>query len=682
MNEELDGKTPSVVEERPLPPVWPAAAENANNVSPVVAPPQHHNMGMMPGPPIPQGVDYDLPFELTQQGWRKFWSKRENRPYFWNKLTGESLWEMPMAKPHFDPITDPLGIGSPPPGAHLPPPANGPMPVMKRRASEDMNGPQQAKKFVLAGPWDLDVITNVIIYERSPCFYMHSHPEVEAYRCSLLTKLRHCYQELCHSRESIDAPKDSFNRWLMERKVIDTGYDPLLPSSCYPEISQAMYKEIMNDIPIKLVRPKFTGDARKQLSRYTEAAKKIIESRQAEPESRKVVKWNVDETFQWLRKTVGATYDDFQDRLAHLKQQCQPHLTLTVKSSVEGICLKIYNLSVEYAKKVREKSNAILKEHGMELPPPIPMTNTRKVWCYPVQFAIGCPRLPVVDYLPDRDQALLRYQGDTLAINSTHLQKLEHLYRHSCFDDRKFELFLPRVWVMLKRYATFVGVNPTSATAANSDAHDTQCSLPVTVFECLNRMFGVTFECFASPLNCYFKQYCSAFADCDSYFGSRGPFLQLKAVSGSFEVHPPFSEELMEASVSHMERMLSESPEPLSFIVLMPDYREPTPSALVQLESSQFKRRQVTIPAFEHEFRHGFQHVLNRSELNVRSPHGTVIIWLQNQSGHQRWEPTEERVQALLEAFRPGRERERDRQELLSPTRQGSTSDGKDVLVH
>lgn len=78
---------------------------------------------------------------------------------------------------------------------------------------------------------------------------------------------------------AIDAPKDSFNRWLMERKVIDTGSDPLLPSNCFPEISMSMYREIMNDIPIKLVRPKFTGDARKQLSRYAEAAKKMIESR-------------------------------------------------------------------------------------------------------------------------------------------------------------------------------------------------------------------------------------------------------------------------------------------------------------------------------------------------------------------------------------------------------------------
>lgn len=55
--------------------------------------------------------------------------------------------------------------------------------------------------------------------------------------------------------------------------------------------------------------------------------------------------------------------------------------------------------------------------------------------------------------------------------------------------------------------------------------------------------------------------------------------------------------------------------------------------------------------------------------MNVRSSHGTVVIWLQNNAGYQRWGPTEDRVELLLEAFRPGRERERDRQELLSPQR-------------
>lgn len=56
-------------------------------------------------------------------------------------------------------------------------------------------------------------------------------------------------------------------------------------------------------------------------------------------------------------------------------------------------------------------------------------------------------------------------------------------------------------------------------------------------------------------------------------------------------------------------------------------------------------------------------------------------MWLQNNAGYQKWGPTEERVEALLDAFRPGKERERDRQELLSPTRQNIT-EGKEVLLH
>ena len=122
-----------------------------------------------------------------------------------------------------------------------------------------------------------------------------------------------------YSIPGIDAPKESFNRWLLERKVIDQGKDPVLPSYCFPEISMSMYREIMNDIPMKLVKPKFTGEARKQLSKYCEAAKKLMEVRSASSESRKIVKWNVEDTFNWLRRTVGANYDDFQERLQHLK---------------------------------------------------------------------------------------------------------------------------------------------------------------------------------------------------------------------------------------------------------------------------------------------------------------------------------------------------------------------------
>lgn len=59
--------------------------------------------------------------------------------------------------------------------------------------------------------------------------------------------------------------------------------------------------------------------------------------------------------------------------------------------------------------------------------------------------------------------------------------------------------------------------------------------------------------------------------------------------------------------------------------------------------------------------------IIFRTEVNLRSPNSTLVVWLQNNSGCQKWNPSEDRVEALLEAFRPGRERDRDRQVLLSP---------------
>lgn len=56
-----------------------------------------------------------------------------------------------------------------------------------------------------------------------------------------------------------------------------------------------------------------------------------------------------------------------------------------------------------------------------------------------------------------------------------------------------------------------------------------------------------------------------------------------------------------------------------------------------------------------------------RADLNVKSAHGTLVVWLQNSAGFSKWTPTEDKVEKLLDAFRPGRERERDKLELLSP---------------
>lgn len=45
----------------------------------------------------------------------------------------------------------------------------------------------------------------------------------------------------------------------------------------------------------------------------------------------------------------------------------------------------------------------------------------------------------------------------------------------------------------------------------------------------------------------------------------------------------------------------------------------------------------------------------------MKNIHGTMVVWLQNNEGFARWGPTENRVEALLEAFRPVRDKERDK---------------------
>jgi hypothetical protein len=52
---------------------------------------------------------------------------------------------------------------------------------------------------------------------------------------------------------------------------------------------------------------------------------------------------------------------------------------------------------------------------------------------------------------------------------------------------------------------------------------------PGSLFHVLREELGVSLECFASPLNCYFGRYCSAFRDLDPCFGSLGSF---------FDFHP------------------------------------------------------------------------------------------------------------------------------------------------
>ena len=127
----------------------------------------------------------------------------------------------------------------------------------------------------------------------------------------------------------------------------------------------------------------------------------------------------------------------FNLRLSHLKRQCEPHLVECVRGSVETLCTKIYHLSADHVRKIRERHGVLLKGSGVpEVSAPLVPPIVRKVWCYPVQFALPPIRMPNVEYLNERENMTVKYthpsmqQPDTHIISSLHLQKLVSLIKN------------------------------------------------------------------------------------------------------------------------------------------------------------------------------------------------------------------------------------------------------------
>jgi hypothetical protein len=103
----------------------------------------------------------------------------------------------------------------------------------------------------------------------------------------------------------------------------------------------------------------------------------------------------------------------------------------------------------------------------------------------------------------------------------------------------------------------------------------TQCAVPGACFEALREFLGNTIECFASPLNCRFERYFSAFPGLERSFGSLGSFFDewSRIEAGSFEVNPPFVPEVLGFAAAKIGELLGDGAKgPLSFLAVVPDW--------------------------------------------------------------------------------------------------------------
>lgn len=163
-----------------------------------------------------------------------------------------------------------------------------------------------------------------------------------------------------------------------------------------------------------------------------------------------------------------------------------------------------------------------------------------------------------------------------------------------------------------------------------------QCAVPGAAFEALREFLGNTIECFASPLNCRYERYFSAFPGLESSFGSLGSFFDEwhRIEAGSFEVNPPFVPEVLAFAAAKIEALLGDAGKgALSFLAVVPDWGGQ--SAAQALRESPFLRANVTIPAADHVFVDGAQHRVR--DRHRPSSWDTAVLLLQNDAGAAKW---------------------------------------------
>ena len=257
------------------------------------------------------------------------------------------------------------------------------------------------------------------------------------------------------------------------------------------------------------------------------------------------------------------------------------------------------------------------------------------------------------------DVSLLNEEGvpkkPYLTISSPHLHKLFGLWKAREKADNASKpvkdvvaaiqalpdrvLFLNSLYCCLARYEGLKGAGY-------------QCAVPGIAFDAAEKCgLGNTIECFASPLNCRFKQYCSAFPDVEGLFGSLGSFFEFSPTEGSFEANPPFVPEIMTAMGERIEKLLgNQYASALSFLVVVPAWGAGM-QFVEHLEASEHVRAQAHIPAADHVFCDGAQHnrVPRHGSVELRpSSWDTAVVLLQNEAGAAKW-PVD--TQALEDSF-------------------------------
>jgi len=101
----------------------------------------------------------------------------------------------------------------------------------------------------------------------------------------------------------------------------------------------------------------------------------------------------------------------------------------------------------------------------------------------------------------------------------------------------------------------------------------------------------------------------------------------------------------------HMIELLTDTDEPLMFIIFIPDWRDPVTPALIKLEDSLYCRHSRLIEKGKHQYITGRQHIHSRDSMFYDAVHGTMVFVLQNKAAVRTWQVDEELMDKLNQAM-------------------------------
>jgi len=472
-------------------------------------------------------------------------------------------------------------------------------------------------------------------------------PKQEAARMAALKKLRHRFVQLCSEHgDRSKPPVLAFERWLgraaLRRKP---GDDPIIPSDLLDGdgmlvVDKGLIKDISRTLPSWESSTKVANEMTKEASKQIRSMAAQREERSLGfkdlPGLRKQIRGQGREVKE-ATKLASDAFKEFSKNEENAGDSDTAPLMAALASLQQTT--KALNESATQAQKAAGGGNTAVGGGN------IVFNGARREGIYDVMLCGPCgkPRRPY------------------LTVSSLHLSKLLRLWKlcntstDNAVEDESDPiktmntlpegdriLFQQSLYCCLARYEALKGAGY-------------QCALPGLAFEAAASCgLGNTIECFASPLNCRYERFCSAFPDIESRFGSLGSFFDDDAfdpMEGSFEANPPFVPETMVAMGKKLERLLGDSKRgPLSFLVVVPAWGAGI-EFIDNLEASIHLRASSRVRASDHAFCDGAQHIKpllpttkkKNNKRNVPDPDlrpsswDTAVILLQNDAGASKW---------------------------------------------